>query len=258
VFEVVPGVGATWSADADVTVFAGAHRGFAPPRVKDAITASGVSLELDAERSWNYEVGTRWTPRRGVHADATFFVLDFSNQIIPAALSGGATTTLVNAGLTLHRGVEVSTGVDFARLHGRDRGLSADVRYTWLPTARFESGVLTGNRLPYAPEHVTALILAWRDARGLAVQVDGTFLSDQFGDDQNRTTGSVDGTVGPVPAYGLWNVSASYEFRRGDRRISPFVTVKNAADRIYIASRAPQGIQPGSFRQVNVGVSIGF
>ncbi|MDP1571127.1 MAG: TonB-dependent receptor [Vicinamibacterales bacterium] len=258
VSEVVPGLGATWSAHANVTVFAGAHRGFAPPRVKDAITAAGVSLELDAERSWNYEVGTRWTPRGGIHADATFFVLDFSNQIIPGALSGGATTTLVNAGLTLHRGVEMSTGVDFARLTGRDRGLSADIRYTWLPTARFESGVLTGNRLPYAPEHVTSLLLAWRDARGLTLQADGTFLSDQFGDDHNRTTGTVDGTVGPVPAYGLWNLSASYELRSGQRRIAPFVTVKNAANRIYIASRAPQGIQPGPFRQVNVGVSIGF
>lgn len=258
VTEIVPGLGATWAAHADVTFFAGAHRGFAPPRVKDAITSSGVSLELDAERSWNYEAGTRWIPRRGVHADATFFVLDFSNQIIPAALSGGATTTLVNAGLTLHRGVEVSTGVDFARLRGRERGLSADVRYTWLPTARFESGVLSGNRLPYAPQHVTSLIVAWRDARGLALQADGTFLSGQFGDDRNRTVGSADGTVGPVPEYGLWNLAASYEFRDGDRRIAPFLTVKNAANRIYIASRAPQGIQPGPFRQVNVGVSVGF
>lgn len=258
VTEVVPGLGATWAAHDGFTLFAGAHRGFAPPRVKDAITASGVSLELDAERSWNSEVGTRWMPRRGVHADATFFVLDFSNQIVPAALSGGATTTLVNAGLTLHRGIEVSTGVDMARWMGREAGLSADLRYTWLPTARFESGVLSGNRLPYAPEHVTSLILAWRDARGLAVQVDGTFVGDQFGDDQNRTVGSADGTVGPVPAYGLWNVSASYEFRRGARRFAPFVSVKNAADRVYIASRAPQGIQPGPFRQVNVGMSVGF
>ncbi len=258
VTEVVPGLGATWSAHDAFTLFAGAHRGFAPPRVKDAITASGVSLELDAERSWNYEVGTRWMPRRGVHADATFFVLDFSNQIVPAALSGGATTTLVNAGLTLHRGIEVSTGVDMARWMGREAGLSADVRYTWLPTARFDSGVLSGHRLPYAPEHVTSLILAWRDARGLAVQVDGTFVGDQFGDDQNRAVGSADGTVGPVPGYGLWNVSASYEFRRGTRRFAPFVSVKNAADRIYIASRAPQGIQPGPFRQVNVGMSVGF
>lgn len=254
----VPGLGATFTARPELTVFAGVHRGFAPPRVKDAITSSGVSLELDAEESWNYEVGTRWAPRGGVHLDATVFVLDFANQIIPAALSGGATTTLVNSGLTLHRGVEVSTGVDLARLTGRDRGLTADLRYTWLPTARFESGVLAGNRLPYAPEHVTTLILGWRDARGLTVQVDGTFLSDQFGDDRNRTVGTADGTVGPVPAYGLWNASASYEFRRGTLRLSPFVTVKNAADRIYIASRAPQGIQPGPFRQVNVGVSMGF
>ena len=44
---------------AGTTLFAGVHRGFAPPRVKDAITNTGVSLELDPEMSWNYEAGAR-------------------------------------------------------------------------------------------------------------------------------------------------------------------------------------------------------
>ena len=38
----------------------------------------------------------------------------------------------------------------------------------------------------------------------------------------------------------------------------PYFTIKNLFDEIYISSRAPLGIQPGLFRQVNAGVRIGF
>jgi Fe(3+) dicitrate transport protein len=226
--------------------------------VKDAINGKGESLDLEAERSWNYEAGARWAPRGGVRAEATAFVLDFSNQIIPAAQSGGATTTLVNGGHTLHRGVELSAGADFGVLARRNSGLSADVRYTWLPTAHFTSGFYDGNRLPYAPEHALNVVLSYHARRGLNVQIDRTVLGRQFGDNEEHLQGSADGTAGLLPAYGVWSLAADYRGRRGAVDLSPFVTIKNAANRIYIASRAPEGIQPGPFRQLNVGVRLGF
>ena len=58
--EIIPGFGATYTAGATTTLFAGVHRGFAPPRTEDIInnTTGGV-VELDAELSWNYEAGVR-------------------------------------------------------------------------------------------------------------------------------------------------------------------------------------------------------
>lgn len=254
--ELIPGIGATAQANG-LTWFAGAHRGFAPPRVKDAITSSGESLELDAERSWNYEAGVRWAPDPGFSAQATFFALDFSNQIIPAAQSGGATTTLVNGGQTLHRGIEFAAASDLGALRRPVTGLTAELRYTYLPTARFESGLYEGNRLPYAPRHAASLILGYR-SRAVTVQLDGTLLRSQFGDNLETIAGSPDGTVGRLPSYVIWNVSIERQVRRGKFQIAPFVTVKNLANRIYISSRAPDGIQPGPFRQLNAGVRAVF
>lgn len=257
--EFVPGLGATFSPSLAVTLFGGAHRGFAPPRVKDAITSTGESLLLDAERSWNYEAGARWAPRAGLHASATFFVLDFTNQIIPAAQSGGATTTLINGGETLHRGFELAGAVDVAdRLPGSET-VNVELRYAWLEAARFTSGLHAGHRLPYAPESTLTLMLTYRDRSGFGVQADGTYLSAQFGDNTETVPGSADGTIGRVPAYAVWNLAVDYRFAASSRlTLTPFVSVKNVTDRVYIASRAPEGIQPGPHRRVVAGVRTVF
>jgi hypothetical protein len=55
----VPGLAATFQAVPGTVVFAGVHRGFAPPGVADIVTAAGGSVDLDAELSWNYELGLR-------------------------------------------------------------------------------------------------------------------------------------------------------------------------------------------------------
>jgi len=258
VFKAIPGAGVAVQLASPLTVFAGAHRGFAPPRVKDAITRAGVSLQLEAELSWNYEVGARLALSRPLRAEATLFAIDFENQIIPAAQSGGATTTLINGGETLHRGAEFLLAADWARVAGPRFGLWTEVRYTWLPTARFTGGIYRGNRLPYAPESTLALRAGYRHQRGFSFQLDGTRVSDQFGDNRATIKASADGTVGLLPAYWVWNLAAGYELQRERWTVSPFVTVKNLANAFYISSRAPLGIQPGMFRQVNLGVKLRF
>jgi Fe(3+) dicitrate transport protein len=256
VMKPIPGLGIAYQTAGPLTLFAGVHRGFAPPRVKDAITRSGVSLELDAELSWNYEAGARLALARGLRAEATVFETDFSNQIIPAAVSGGATTSLVNAGRTLHRGAEFSLAADWTRL--ARTGLFTEVRYTWLPLARFESGESFGKRLPYAPEATVSLEAGWRHRSGFQIGIDGTRVSGQFADNRETWQRSADGTIGRIPAHWVWNASAGKEFAREHYSVRPYVMVKNMADSLYVSSRAPLGIHPGMARQVNGGIRLRF
>lgn len=258
VFEFIPGIGATFQLTDNLTVFGGAHRGFAPPRVKDAVNSSGSPIELDAELSFNYEFGARYRASRGFNAEATMFVLDFENQIIPASQSGGATSTLINAGQTLHRGAEFAAGFDFGRFFRLRSNIVAEGRYTYLPTARFENGIFQGNRLPYAPENNFSVIFGYRRPGGFGAQLDGTRVGSQFADNRETVQPSADGQIGLIPAYTVWNLSIDYERRFERYSIQPFVTIKNLTDRTYISSRAPEGIQPGLFRQANVGVRFGF
>ena len=263
---VLPGLGAAFAPGSTWTVFGGIHRGFAPPRTEDIIdnTTGGV-VELDAELSWDAELGARYTGR-GVSADVAYFRMDYENQIVPASLAGGVGATLTNGGETRHQGVEVSGRLDSAAFTGRSHNVYTRVAYTALPTAKF-TGVryssvagagavsVTGNRLPYAPEHLLSWTVGYQNLSGLDLQAELVHVSDQYGDDLNSATPSADGQRGLLPAYTIWNVVASYAVPRW--RSALFVAIKNAGDTIYVADRS-RGLLPGPPRLVQAGLRARF
>jgi Fe(3+) dicitrate transport protein len=185
--------------------------------------------------------------------------MDFENQIIPAAQSGGATTTLVNGGETLHQGVESNLRVAWSELADWPLLVYTDIRHMYLADAQFTRNTLFGgNRLPYAPENTFSFLIGLRQRQGFGVQLDSSYLGSQFADNAQTVTPTADGTIGLVPSYMLWNLNVDYTVQRERVELRPYFAVKNLADRVYIASRAPQGIQPGLFRQINVGIRFRF
>lgn len=256
----VPGVGLSYRATDSVTLFTGIHRGFAPPRTKIAITSTGENLQLDPELSWNYEGGVRYQGPRGIRGEFTYFRLDFSNQIITAAESGGATTTLTNGGETLHEGFESSLRVNWnevADLSGWS--LYTDIRHTALTTAKFtRNDLFEGNRLPYAPKQGFGFLIGARQDGGFGFQFDMNHIGRQFADNNETVAATADGTIGRIPSYEVFNLLADYTIEGERLTVRPYFTVKNLFDQLYIASRAPEGIQPGLFRQANAGIRILF
>ena len=53
----IPGLGINYNPSDSVTLFAGVHRGFAPPRTEDIISGTGTSTDVKAEESTNFELG---------------------------------------------------------------------------------------------------------------------------------------------------------------------------------------------------------
>ncbi|HEV3469831.1 MAG TPA: TonB-dependent receptor [Pyrinomonadaceae bacterium] len=263
--KVVPGLGVSYAPSARLTVFAGAHRGFAPPRTEDVInnTTGGV-VELDPELSWNYELGVRAAPADGVRAEATFFRMDYENQIVAASLAGGVGSALTNAGETLHQGFELSARVDTGALRKSPHNLYLRAAYTFLPVAEFRglrrSGinsavVITGNRLPYAPEHLLTATLGYSHPKGFDGLLESVYVGSQFSDDLNTVNPTPNGQQGLVPSYTIWNATGNYRVER--LRTTFFVTVKNVFDRLYIADRS-RGILPGPPRLVQSGLKLNF
>ncbi|HLL16320.1 MAG TPA: TonB-dependent receptor [Pyrinomonadaceae bacterium] len=268
--QVIPGLGVSYQPAARVTVFAGVHRGFAPPRTEDIINnTTGGSIELDPELSWNYELGFRAAPRRGLRFEATLFRMDYENQIVPASLAGGVGSALTNGGSTLHQGAEFTGRIDSGTLTGSRHNFHLRVAYTFLPTAKFTgtrfSNIagftnvrITGNRLPYAPENLVNLNLGYSHPSGVDALVEGVYVGRQFGDDLNLLTpppGRRDGQLGLVPGYAVWNATVNYHVEQ--LRSTFFVTAKNLFDRTYIVDRA-RGILPSSPRLVQAGLKFRF
>jgi outer membrane receptor for Fe3+-dicitrate len=92
---------------------------------------------------------------------------------------------------------------------------------------------VTGNRLPYAPEHLLTAGAGYTHPSGLDVFVEAVHTSLQFGDDLNTVVPTPDGQRGPLPAYTVWNLTVNHEIGRA----SLYVTVKNLFDDVYIVDR---------------------
>jgi Fe(3+) dicitrate transport protein len=255
---VIPGLGLAVDLAGPITLYAGVHRGYAPPRTRDAISPAGVNLQLDPELSWNSELGFRLRQGRWLHLDVDGFWLEFENQIIPpseagATVSGGT----FNTGHSRHVGVEASLSFDLAAaLHGDGVSVPLVVNYTWVPIASFVGGLYGGNRLPYAPEHMLNAQLRVVHRSGVAAQVTANLVSSQFADRENTIFPSPDGLVGELPSYATLDLRLAYTLRRAGVTVS--ITGRNLTDQVYIANRAPQGIQPAGFRQLFVGLEWGW
>jgi Fe(3+) dicitrate transport protein len=263
--EVIPGIGFTYNPALQMTIYGGIHRGFAPPRVEDAISnTDGSSVDLESEKSWNLELGIRTKPLPEWELHATAFQMDFENQIIPASLAGGSATTLTNAGKTLHRGIELKSVSTIPLSDPAALALTFDVAYTYLPEAKFvgerfsaitRTVRVTGNRLTYAPEHLLTASLGVNAMEHLDVRLESVFVGDQFSDDLNTVEITPNGRQGIVPAHTVWNLAANYTIP--SLRLTMALTVKNLFDKVYVIDLS-RGMLPGAPRLLQYGLEWNF
>ena len=262
---VIPGGGFNYSLDEGVTLFGGIHRGFAPPRTKDAITSEGMALDLAQENSWNSELGIRALLRDFFKAEFTLFSMEFKNQIIPVSQSSGNAnaTGLANGGRTNHIGVEAGASFDLAKQMKKNFSLVFAANGTWIES-RYSADrfIVVGankvnvknNQLPYAPSLMLNHSIELASAKGAGIRLSGNFVGKQFADELNTISASADGRNGLLASRYITDLSAFA--RLSKKQILFSLAVKNLTNERYIASRRPQGIRVGIDRQVVLGMEV--
>lgn len=280
VADLIPGAGLRWHVSTAVELFAGVHRGFAPPRIKDALVyddqvlpagqqpGSPVSLQLDAERSWNTEVGVRAHPGPGIAVEATAFRLDFSNQIVEPSASAGsaAQARLANQGRTLHQGLELGVVVDWGARAGWPVRVETGLNWTWVD-ARFRGDrwlerspgdtVNTArNRLPYAPEHLVNASLEISRGDRAGIRLEAARFSRQYADNFETVVPSSNGRNGLIPGAATGSASGWYQVPGTAVRAT--LAVRNLTGSRHIVSRRPEGIRPALPRLVQFGIELSY
>lgn len=247
--EYLPGVGATYRLSAEAQLYGSVYKAFSPPLNSQSIV-TGVDQQLDAERSNNIEVGVRGRSGNARY-EVTAFQMDFDNQITPA-ISGGLTNA--NAGSTMHRGMEAAFGYAWAN------GISLDANMTWIPTADYREdrggGILRGNRLPYSPEWLANVTLAYTKGP-LRTALIGRYVDEQYGDGDNSEPITGSGNAiwkGKLDSYYTVDLTASYDV---SKQFRVFGAIKNLTDERYIASLR-QGIYAGPERFFELGARYAF
>jgi Fe(3+) dicitrate transport protein len=264
--EWIPGAGFTYELGRSHTLFGGFHRGFSPPRTAQAISSTGADLELEAERSWEYELGVRgFAPVCGcewLSYEATGFFYDFENQVVPANQSGGAGTADTNAGQTEHLGFETAFTIDATRLlTGRcdpcRTGVFLDAGYTFVDTENVtRNGTFEGKDLPYAPEHVGWLGLRVESGSGWSASLVGRYVGDQFSDQANTVAVNAPGTVGVIDDHVVLDLMLRWQPRRSALTVT--LALNNLLDETFVASRAPEGTFPGTPVHGFLGLEVDF
>jgi len=181
-------------------------------------------------------------------------------------VAGGSGATLTSAGETLQQGFEFAGEVESQPLVEWPVDVFARLSYTWLADAEyvgerfssipgFTTVRVTGNRLPYAPEHLLAGTVGVRMPFGLSVELEGVYTSSAYTDDLNTVAIVANGQRGEISSYTVWNLTANYALQACDCKL--FVTAKNVSDELYVADMS-RGLIPGMPRLLQGGFEIRF
>jgi Fe(3+) dicitrate transport protein len=263
---VLPGFGVAWNGIANTTVFAGVHKGFAPPRPdRDINEGNGedtaVVDKTKAEESTNWEIGVRSQYFKGIRLESTLFHTDFDNIVVK---TGGG--TFINGGRSEMSGIELVGRIDFGKIFGTADNFYAMGSYTNLFVARFDKngldprdGIVRGQRLPYAPRHLVSFSLGYQHPVGVDARIGVDHVSRQQPDTFARVLQPVDaalsGLSGDIPAYTLLNASITYKPQ--GTKATLFLSAHNLTDKEYLVSRV-DGMVAGRKRQVFGGMRYDF
>ncbi len=246
---VVPGLGLTAGAP-EAHAFAGAHVGYAPPRLTTAISDQGQNQVLDPEQSTSYELGVRLRPEPFISGELTGWFQRFANQIVPSA-SPGSVTELVNGGATLSGGVDAAATLRAGAAAELPLEVDLGVRGGVLRSV-FSGGDLDGKSLPYAPTFTISATLDVETRFGLAGEVAVRVVGSQYADDQNTVLPDATGRVGLIDAYTLLDANLSYAIAETGVAVS--LVGKSLLNQPFVIARRPEGIAPAGFAELGAGL----
>ena len=255
-------------------LFGGVHRGYTPPssatfRVLGANDPSRTQpFDLQAEKSWNSELGIRGRTDAGQFQATGFF-------LYVEDLVGGRTAFQKNLGVVQSYGLEFQSTIKGGAFAGPLPTL--DVSYTFLQTQVVEGTVtsavdnspedISGNELPAAPTHTATLGLSKTlPGLDLTLRTSLRYRGEFYTDLENLEQTNNRGERGPVPSHTILDVGATYKYSKA---LQVNLNVKNVTDNVYVGSRlhsnprdtsasGSTGILPGPRRQINLSVQYNF
>ena len=250
------GVGAQAQASATTTLYANISQAYRPIDYS-SLTPFGVTSKIDPNlrhsRGYNADLGYRGTVGEWLSFDVGGFFLKYNSRIglvsrLDAA-TGEAYALRTNVADSEHKGaetyVEISPLKALATASRHRLSVFNSLAYV---DARYVSGEFRGRQVEYAPKAIERVGLTYGYA-AFSVTGQYSYTGRSFGDANNsvaRPDFSAEeaneyALVGEVPAYAVWDVSATYRFRNLDLKAG----VNNLTDARYFTRRTDEYPGPG-------------
>lgn len=261
------GISGQYQFTPQMRVYGGFSQAYRPVIFKDIIPASvfeRVDNTLKDAHGYTLEAGVsgRW---KGINLNVGVFDLLYRNRlgsVVGTNADGSAYVLRTNIGDSRSRGVEALIEADLLRagrllVSGFTSTAYLDARYQ---NARVSTGTenrsVNGNRVEAAP--------VWTSRNGVTVRyrtasltTQYSYVGETFSDALNTPVPTANGARGPVPAYGLWDVNATW---RAGKHFVVRGSVSNLTDKQYFTKRPTfypgPGIWPSDGRSLTLSVGI--
>lgn len=265
VFAFIPGAGINYVVNNDVVLFAGVHKGFAPPVLKNAINVAGSVDFINKEESVNYDIGARIAVSDYLNIAPSLFYLDFKNQQIPVTIAT-AGSGFADGGKSTHKGAEISIDYDLARSLGYFNSLILGGTFTYTDARFGDNGVtenrtgeainsVLNNQLPYAPKVMINNYISLNLQNGFGARISGNYIGKQFTERDNIVIAPANGTTGQLDARYLLDGNLYYTLKK---KYTFNISGKNLTNSRAILTRHAQGIRVALDRFITAGVDITF
>lgn len=247
----IPGIGANYRFNDNLSLFGGVHKGFSPP---------SNTPGQDAEESINYELGTRFN-FNGIQGELVGFYNDYKNLLGSDLAATGGTGSLdqFNAGEVRVSGVEFLANYNL--LHNRTDKLRLPISLSYTLTdteflTSFDSnediyGVVTvGDEIPYIAKHQLNASIALQHKKfdvNLNSRYTGAFRT-KAGSGPIPEEFKVDSNI-------VVDVSGHYYL---DDSFTLSTNIINLFNNTYAVSRVPAGLRPGHPFGINFGIAYAF
>lgn len=247
----IPGIGTHYHLTDSTGLFAGIHRGFAPP-------GPSASADVDPEKSVNYELGVKHTTG-ALDSELTVFFNDYSNLLgaDTASAGGQGTGDLFNAGAATVYGLETLVRYDLADALDVPFTLPVFANYT-VTQAEFDDDfasslygiVESGDPIPYIPEHQAAAGI------GIGYERMSVNLALHFVDAMPTAPSAEGRRGGPrTDSFTVFDLEGEYALRDST---TIFGVIENLFDNEYVVARRPAGARPGRPQTFMAGVKVKF
>ena len=257
------GIGSEYNTSSNTNIYANISQAYRPIDYSQ-LTGFGITSKIDPNlkdaNGFNADLGYRGTVKNYLNFDVGLFYLAYNKRIGTVLINQGTAneyTLRTNVANSAHKGIESYVEFNLLKYLNNNsiKGLSI-FNSLALIDAKYTSGEFNGNRVEASAKYINRVGLTYSDKKfSGTVQMNNT--GDAFGDATNVRK-SDDPVAGYIPAYTVFDLSATYKMNRYALKAG----VNNLADKAYFTRRTDEypgpGIIPSIGRSFYIGVSARF
>lgn len=257
------GLGIEYKTSHNTNIYANISQSYRPIDYSQ-LTAFGITSKIDPNlndaNGFNADLGYRGTVKNYLNFDIGLFYLAYNQRIGTVLINPGTVTEYTlrtNVANSVHKGLE--SYVEFNMLKYLDtdskKGLNVFNSLSFID-AKYTSGEFKGNRVETAAKYINRIGVTYADKK-LSGTLQMNNIGDAYGDATNAKQ-SADPVAGYIPAYTVFDASATYRINRYSIKAG----VNNFTGKAYFTRRTDEypgpGIIPSTGRSFYLGITAKF